>query len=217
MSENLPIGALARVADVLEAMDVEYYIGGSVASVLFGQPRSTIDVDLIANLRAEDVSALAAQLDDAYYLERASILDAVRRQRTFNIIHLESMYKVDVFPINDRPYDQVARTRVVRSRLTEDDPRVYPIASPEDVILNKLEWYRDGSMVSDRQWQDVLGILRVRGDALDWEYMSAGRRHLVSRRSSVPRATKRDAATSHRITSSKCITFQITHPARACA
>jgi hypothetical protein len=160
--------ALLPVADALEALGIAYYIGGSVASSARGVPRASVDVDLVADLRGEQVRPLARQLKDTYYLDAGRMADAVARRRSFNLIHLETMLKVDVFVSKGRAFDaEVARR--AQPEILDEAPgaRSFPVASPEDVVLAKLEWYRAGGQVSERQWGDVLGVLKTQGAAID--------------------------------------------------
>ncbi|MGH2353963.1 MAG: hypothetical protein ACRDI2_04955 [Chloroflexota bacterium] len=164
--------AIVPVANVLEGLGVMYHIGGSVASSAYGFPRSTMDVDLVADLRAEHVRPLVEQLHPIYYVDENAVREAVQRQRSFNVIHLQTMVKVDVFVPRQTPFDRsaLARARPLAVDVSEG-ARSFPFKSPEDLILRKLEWYRAGGEVSERQWNDVLGVLRVQGTALDQGYL----------------------------------------------
>jgi hypothetical protein len=117
-----------------------------------------------------------AALEGAYYVPEGRVRDAAARRGSFNVIHLETMLKVDVFVARDRPFDRHAMDRAV-SRTIGD--LSLPLASAEDTILAKLEWYRRGGQVSERQWSDVLGVLRVGGTALDLAYLQEGARELA--------------------------------------
>lgn len=166
------LDALVPVVDALERLGVAYLIGGSVASSALGIARATLDVDLVADLAPEHAQPLVQLLQASCYIDEEMILDAVLRRACFNIIHLETMLKVDVFVLKARPYDRQA---FQRRRADTLDPgphaRQFFLASPEDTILNKLEWYRMEDKVSDRQWGDVVGVIRVQADALDREYL----------------------------------------------
>ena len=166
------LGAVRPVVDALDRLGVRHHVGGSVASSALGIARSTLDVDLVADLRSDHVDDLVLALERDYYIDGDMIRDAIRRRSCFNVIHLATMLKVDIFVLGQRPYDLIAFSRAAPVTLEEDpDARSYLLASAEDTILNKLEWYELGGRVSDRQWGDVLGVLRVRGHALDLTYL----------------------------------------------
>lgn len=163
--------ALGPVLEALRALGVRHYVGGSIASSAHGVPRASIDADLVAELGPRHAAPLAAALRDSYYVSEERVQDAVSRRGSFNVIHLETMVKVDVFVSRDRPFDRRAfdRARVA-------DPGAggeIPVSSAEDTILAKLEWFRSGGEVSERQWGDVLGVLRV-AVGLDETYLRRG-------------------------------------------
>lgn len=164
--------ALEPVIRSFEALQIGYQIGGSVASSAYGVARATLDVDLVADLNAHHIGPLVEYLQGDYYVDEDRVRDAVARRSSFNLIHLESMLKVDVFVLKSRAYDRVAFARARLENLAEGEgTRRYRISSPEDVILNKLDWYLQGGCVSERQWNDVLGVLKVQQSSLDSEYL----------------------------------------------
>jgi hypothetical protein len=162
----------ALVVEALEALHVRYRIGGSVASSALGKPRSTLDVDVACELALGHVDRFVERLAPAFYVDADVIRDAIRRQSSFNVIHLDSMLKVDLFIRRSRPFEDVAFERHIRRPLgIEPGGREYDITTPEDIILHKLEWYRMGGGVSERQWLDAVGVIAVQRDALDLPYL----------------------------------------------
>ncbi|MBW3572162.1 MAG: hypothetical protein KY467_13765 [Gemmatimonadetes bacterium] len=161
-----------QVISVLDRLAIPYVVGGSIASSIYGKPRATQDVDVVADVRPEHVQALVAALRSDFYLDEPAIRDAVRRRSTFNVIHLNTLFKVDVFVAKD----DVATAR----ELERGRPYVPPqapgttitLASAEDTVVQKLYWYRLGDHVSERQWTDAINVLAVRGQELDREYMN---------------------------------------------
>lgn len=165
------IVALDAVIACFEELGIAYYIGGSVASSAYGIARATMDVDVIANVEPGGVERLVEALETHYYISAEMIREAIRRSTSFNLIHLETMIKIDVFVLKDRPYDSEAFNRRQPDTLDEENPRRFYLSSPEDVVLNKLQWYQEGGRVSEQQWRDVLGVLKVQADAMDVEYL----------------------------------------------
>lgn len=166
------LSALTPVVHALEDLGVRYYVGGSVASSAHGMARASLDVDLVADLAPGHIEPLVSRLQDAYYVDRARVEAAVRSRRSFNLIHLDTMFKVDVFVAGERPFDREALGRACPEALGEspDAPRIY-VATAEDTVLAKLEWFRSGGEVSERQWADVVGVLTLGRTTTDQAYL----------------------------------------------
>jgi len=164
--------ALNPVVLALDALGIPYQIVGSVASSAYGIARATLDVDLTADMNDSHARPLVERLRDTYYIDEDRVHDATLRRSSFNAIHLESMVKVDVFVLKAAAYDRVAFARRRLENLGEAaTPHALYIASAEDVLLSKLDWYRQGGLISEQQWNDVLGLLKVQHPFMDWEYI----------------------------------------------
>jgi hypothetical protein len=165
------VSALRPVADAFDALGVRYYLGGSVASSAHGIARASLDADLVAALEPEHVDALTARIAAAYYVPMDRLRYAVATKSSFNLIHLATMFKIDVFVSKGRPYDREAAMRAAVQAIDESAAAsLFPVASPEDTVLAKLEWFRLGGESSERQWWDILGVLRVTSE-VDRSYL----------------------------------------------
>lgn len=165
------IVALDMVISTFDKLGIEYYIGGSVASSAYGIARATMDVDVVANIEKSQVDQLMEALETDYYIDAQRVKDAINRSSSFNLIHLETMIKIDVFILKDQSYDAEAFKRRQLDTLDQEGSFRFYLSSPEDIIVSKLRWYRMSGMVSEQQWKDILGILKVQGDKLDLEYL----------------------------------------------
>jgi hypothetical protein len=164
--------ALAPVVNVLQDLGVRYFVGGSLASSAHGMARASLDVDLVAELEGRHALVLAERLHEAYYLDVSRIESAIRSRRSFNLIHLATMFKIDVFVAKGRPFDSMALQRAAPETLgDEPGAPVVPIATAEDIVLAKLEWFEAGGRTSERQWTDVVGVLKLRQSDIDPAYL----------------------------------------------
>jgi len=172
MSTEIILAALIPVVEAFEQLGIDYYVGGSVASLTHGIYRTTADVDIVADIRIIDIEPFVLYLQDSFYLDADSIKEAIKHRSEFSLLHYKTMFKVDIFLSKNRPFDLAVRSRVEEGTLTDSQiDRPFIVESPEDVVLTKLEWYKMGGGVSDRQWNDILGVLKVRGTALDTQYL----------------------------------------------
>ncbi|MCZ6635224.1 MAG: hypothetical protein O7G87_17635 [bacterium] len=166
-----PIPVVMKVVESLDVLDIPYLVGGSVASSYYGESRTTEDVDLVVDLGSKKIPKFVSAMQPVFYIDEVDVREAVDRRGSFNVIHLETMLKIDLFVTGDRPMDREEMRRRQLMVITDDPERNLYMATPEDVILQKLDWYRRVGGVSDRQWRDIMGVLKVQDDRLDLTYI----------------------------------------------
>lgn len=162
--------AVGAVADILDALAVPWAVGGSIASATYGEPRATNDVDVVAALDEGQARALVARLGGDFYADADAAVDAVRRHASFNVIDTRSFIKIDVFV--PAP-GALGLGQLARRRETDALPgaRAVYVLAPEDTVLQKLRWYQIGGSTSDRQWRDIVSVLRIVGPGIDDAYL----------------------------------------------
>jgi hypothetical protein len=168
---DVPLSVLAKVAGTLEQCGIPYVLVGSFASSMHGMYRATADIDILADIKAEQVHALFAVLHTDFYVDEHAMQDAVAQRRSFNAIHFDSVFKVDVFIAKDDDFARAQLDRRQLRKISPDREDAVFVASAEDTILAKLRWYRAGEEISTNQWNDIVGILGTSGDALDFQYL----------------------------------------------
>lgn len=166
-----PTEVLIEVARVLEDLKIPYVVVGSFASSARGVRRATVDADIVAALAPNHLDGIVDKLSSRnFYVDDLAVRRAIASGRAFNAIHRESMFKVDVYPSRDDFSQKELERKLPEKILPNSDTIVY-IATSEDTVVGKLVWFRKGGEVSDRQWSDVLGVLKLQQARLDYQYM----------------------------------------------
>jgi hypothetical protein len=168
-----PFVALSQVARAFEAQKIPYVVVGSFASSLHGLYRTTNDIDLVAEIKLEQVAPLVASLQQDFYIDELAARRAVIGRSSFNAIHFDSVFKIDVFVPRSGDFSQQQLTRRQPANLSPDVSQIVYVATAEDTILAKLKWYRSGKEISNTQWTDVLGVIGAQGKDLDLGYLRA--------------------------------------------
>jgi len=162
--------AMIPVIEAFECLGIRYYLSGSIACSVYGLPRGAQDIDFLADIQLEHVCPLIDHLQAAYTINAQALRDAIAQRSVFSLLHLSSLVKVDVMLPRGTAFDSLVSQRAQQLSLIEGYQPIW-IASPEDVVLLRLEWYRDGEATADDQWNDILGVLKVQAPTLDLTYL----------------------------------------------
>ena len=168
-----PLRIALAVAGILDRLGVAYITVGSFASSVHGEPRSTDDVDIVADLRPGSAAGLVGALGQEWYVSMDAARDAIARGTSFNAVHLASGVKVDIFVVGADGFDAHRVASGTPVRLGGEPGATLRVDTAEHTVLRKLEWFRRGGEVSDRQWRDVVGVLRAQGAHLDRDELAA--------------------------------------------
>ncbi len=162
--------AMILVIEAFECLGIRYYLSGSIACSVYGLPRGAQDIDVVADMQIEHVCPLIDYLQAAYTINEQALRDAIAQRNTFSLLHLSSLVKVDVMLPRGTPFDSLVSQRAQQLLLIEGYQPFW-IASPEDIVLMRLEWYQESEAAADDQWNDILGILKVQAPTLDLHYL----------------------------------------------
>jgi len=175
-----PSAGFCRLLEIFHRLRIPYMVGGSLASSVHGVFRSTADIDLIVDMNLEQAMTLVKELGSDFYSDEDTIREALGSGRSFNVIHLASAFKFDFFPLLQNPYyrNQFNRRMLEEFSVGDREPVKFYVATAEDILLAKLVWFKRGGEVSQRQWDDVRGIVTVRVGRLDLAYLRHWAQHL---------------------------------------
>lgn len=166
-----PLRILLDLAGIFRSLEIRYFVGGSFASSLHGIPRATNDADLVIDMQTHQIRPFIQHIESTFYFDSPAIEQAVITRGSFNIIHLSSMFKIDVFIQKSDDNSCIEMERRQPFQVSDDVSDVLFMASAEDIIIRKLMWYQQGYHVSSRQWTDVTGVLQIRHKELDYRYL----------------------------------------------
>lgn len=158
------------VAKILESIGISYHVGGSVASGIWGEMRYTQDIDLVADIQENQIPLLLEVFSPRFYISEIVIKEAIEFGQSFNLIDNETGWKIDIFILNNDPF-QISRFQRKKQISIDEIGQTLNFSSPEDTILQKLIWYRKTHKQSAQQWRDILGILKLQQSNLDFIYL----------------------------------------------
>ncbi len=162
---------LKQLTDILDDLKISYVIGGSIASSVYGKVRFTQNVDISVVPFADQAERFFAQLRGDFYISKEAMVHAISDRGSFNVIHLTTAFKIDIFVQKDNDFHKQLFLRKRKVKLDESIDHLFDIVSAEDIILLKLQWYQSAGCVSDRQWSDVLEVMAVQSESLDMTYL----------------------------------------------
>jgi hypothetical protein len=168
---ELQVSVLSQIATALDQLGIPYVLVGSFASSIHGMYRATADIDILADIKTEQVRPLFEALRDSFYVDEHVMREAVTKRRSFNAIHYDSIFKVDFFVAKPDDFTIAQLDRRQLRKISPDRDEAVYVATAEDTILAKLRWYQAGNETSNNQWNDILGILGTSKYTLDLDYL----------------------------------------------
>ena len=170
--------AFRLLRSALEASGIRFAVGGSWASAAYGEARFTHNENLLADFDANSLERFLSMLPAAFHADADEARNLFRQGRAFNVIYMPTALKFDLFPAKAFPIgtEEIERAVMLPNSGFGEEP--VPFVSPEDILLAKLDWFRHGGEVSERQWRDLEGIIRTRSGSLDRSYQKRGAERL---------------------------------------
>jgi len=178
MNDTQEILILQKLADTLNRLNIPYAIGGSIASSIYGVIRFTQDADIAVQLSSSAADKLYQSLKEDFYINRDAMNQAINSSASFNIIHFQTAFKIDLFICANAEFEKQLLKRSKKLKLSDSSEKSLNFISPEDIVLLKLKWFTETARTSDTQWSDVLGVLAVQADSLDFEYLKTWSKNL---------------------------------------
>ncbi len=169
---------ISDFVSILEKLKISYLIGGLLASSLYGAVRFTEDADITVEPFDSKADEFLKSLYGNYYVSSEAMHQALVDKTSFNIIHIKTAFKIDVFVQPNQPYEKQMLSRGIKRKLSDTVDKEFNFVTPEDIVLLKINWYVQGGRVSERQRNDVMGVLRVQAENLDYDYLNKWARKL---------------------------------------
>ncbi len=163
-----PLEVLLQAVNRLDRLDIPYMLSGALATSFYGKPRSTHDIDLLVEIGEADIDRLCEAFKDDFYISKEMMLEALRLRSMFNLIHNETATKVDLWMLEDSPFD---RERFSRRTVENLEGSLVHISTPEDLIIVKLDWFKRTDI--HKHYEDALGIIQIQRDSLGVGYIRA--------------------------------------------
>jgi hypothetical protein len=176
--ETRHMDVVERLVEVFDNLGIAYAIGGSMASSTYGAMRFTQDADIAVEPFSRVADKFYDAVKDEFYISEGAMREALASRRSFNVIHFETSFKIDIFVLGPGEFEQRLLGRRRTARLSDASGKELAVVSPEDIILLKLRWFRETGGTSVHQWDDVLGVLAVQGQALNFQYLTDTAREL---------------------------------------
>lgn len=167
-----PLWLAVKIAQIFDRLAISYYVGGSVASSLQGEIRATEDLDLVADLTRSQADSLINEMSEEFYISDVAVNDALSgRTSSFNTIHQATIEKADIFILKNDAFSRSKMSRRLLYMSQDVTNAAFYICSPEDIILQKLLWFTMTNNESQKQWRDILGVMKLQGETLDFGYL----------------------------------------------